>query len=107
MFRKFFIAKIDRIDVLDTLLSRYSDINYILKLPADKGLKLYVKAIEKEVDKSSWDIFIHSNHEKPITFDAWKKQQVEEYNKNLNKTANTIIVDEARIQELINKDKRG
>lgn len=105
MFRKFFIAKIDRIEVLDVLLSRYSDINYILKLPANRGLKLYVKALEKENDKYNWDIFIHSNHEKPTTFDQWKKQQVEEYKKNRNKVAKTIVVDDARIQEIINKDK--
>jgi hypothetical protein len=86
-------------------LSRYSDINYILKLPAQKGVKLYFKALEQEQDKRSWDIFIHENHDKPILFDDWKKQKIKQYNNSLNQVTNTIVVDDARIQAIINKDK--
>ena len=86
-------------------MSTYADIRYILNLPAKTGIRLYAKALEQRHDKRSWDIFINSNHEKPISFEDWKKQQLKQHKDSLNKVVNTIVVDDDRIQQIINKDR--
>ena len=76
-----------------------------MNLPAKQGLELYIKALEQEQDKRNWDIFIHTNHDKPISFDDWKKQQAKQYKADLNKVSKTIVIDEKRIQDILNKDR--
>ena len=53
-FRKFFqiCCQVENGILRDTLLSRYSDINYVLSLPIDDFLELYATGLEEiRVDK--------------------------------------------------------
>lgn len=54
---EFFILcnSLDVVEVEELLLSRYSNVEYILNLYFEEGLELIKKAFEREVEKRTWD----------------------------------------------------
>ena len=47
--------------MLDLLLKRYSDINYLMKMDAENGLKLIIKAIENEAKEKLYFQWLHDD----------------------------------------------
>lgn len=41
--------------MLDTMLERYGDMSFILSLPAQQGIELYIKAVEKNTERQAWE----------------------------------------------------
>ena len=41
--------------MFDTLLSRYGDMSFIMSLPLDEGIELYIKARDKTLEERVWE----------------------------------------------------
>ena len=76
-------------------MSRYSNVDYVLNLSIDDFINLYQKAIEKEIEKRTWEYWIHMYPymEKKISYEELlnisKQQEVKE-----NIPVNGLYVDQ-------------
>lgn len=59
--------------MLDLLLSRYSDIDFIMNLDMESGFRLITKAFEEQSNDRLYQRWIY-NYEKEMSFDEFKNE---------------------------------
>jgi hypothetical protein len=62
---------------MDLLLTRYSDIRYILEMDFEDGVEIINKAIEKSAEQRDWEIWVslypHFDKKSFISFEKFSK----------------------------------
>ncbi|WP_010249230.1 hypothetical protein [Acetivibrio cellulolyticus] len=96
------------------MLSRYSNIDYILKSNWQQGYKQYSKCKEKEFEKCAWDKWLidyqimQSNGQKYITFEKFLKDiKSKSQNPKNNKTNEQILEEMEKVKQLHCQQKGG
>lgn len=110
---KFFIESnsIDIIEVEELLLSRYSNIDYILKLEFQEALELVKKAYEKDFEARLWEKWLvdyrNMDEKTFISFEDYKKKILDKSQVVKDKTSKEdLLVMAAEITDKISQ-KRG
>ena len=104
---------LDLIEVEELLLSRYSNLDYILNLGFNEGYRIIVKAYEKELDDKAWDRWLvdynKMTKESFISFEEYRESlftarpiQEEKY-----LTKEELLKEAEEIENKIIKKKRG
>lgn len=99
------------IEVEELLLSRYSNIDYILRLDFEEGRELIEKAKEKEVDSMLWDRWLvdyrNMRTDKDfISFSAYKDKLIPKKTEVVNDSKEDLLEMAKEIEEKLAK-KRG
>lgn len=71
-------CQVDEIEATDLLLSRYNNIEYVLNLDVVTGYKVYLKAVEKDIEKIIWERWLidyrSMTKDNFISFEEYKKK---------------------------------
>lgn len=104
---RFFIqsCSIDEIvQIEELLLRRYSDINYILSMEFDEGIKFILKAFEKELEERLWDRWLvdyrHMDEKNFIDFEKYKNMNLKSSNTKKIEQINKKDI-EQKVKEII------
>ena len=60
--------------MLDLLLCRYANIEYLMNMEHKQGFKLILKAIEKNNDEELFEQWLHDTARFELDFNSYKKQ---------------------------------
>ena len=92
------------IEILDLLASTYSDLDYIMNLDWDTGLRLIDKIMEKQSETKSWQLYcsIYPNFNKDnfIPFSEFYKKPSKKIN---SKPISQIIAEGEKTKKLFEK----
>lgn len=95
--------------MLDLLLSRYSDIDFIMNLDMESGFKLITKGFEEQSNDRLYQRWIY-HYEKEISFDEFKNELEKSIkNKSNRKIDNTRTEKEIleEVEEILNSYRGG
>lgn len=95
--------------MLDLLLSRYSDIDFIMNLDMESGFKLITKGFEEQSNDRLYQRWIY-NYEKEISFDEFKSELEKSIKTKSNrKIDNTRTEKEIleEVEEILNSYRGG
>lgn len=107
---KFFIESnsIDIIEVEELLLSRYSNIDYILKLEFQEALELVKKAYEKDFEARLWEKWLvdyrNMDEKSFVSFEDYKKKILDRSQLIQDKTSKEELLEMA--DEIVDKISR-
>lgn len=83
----------NHIEILDALLHRYSNIEYIMNMDTTLGLKMITKCFEKENESMLWDLYVARSivaTEKMPSFQEWLDKSRTNSKNVTNNNASTI-----------------
>ncbi|MBT2723047.1 hypothetical protein [Bacillus sp. ISL-46] len=87
--------------MLDTLLQRYGDMSFIMSLPANEGISLYIKAVEKNSEQQLWEQWLvdynRMTKENFIPFSEYKNQMKKPLKPKDNRSDEEVIQDAENI----------
>jgi hypothetical protein len=87
--------------MLDTLLERYGDMSFIMSLPAQQGIELYIKAVDKNTERLAWEQWLvayqNMTQENFISFSDYLKQLKKPQRAKDNRSDDEIIQDAENI----------
>ncbi len=103
---------IDLVEVEELLLSRYSNLDYILNLGFYEGYELIVKAYQKELESKAWDRWLVDyrgmNKDTFVSFEEYKTRL---FTMNIVQekqlTKEELLKEAAEIERKITNKKRG
>lgn len=103
---------IDLVEVEELLLSRYSNLDYILNLGFYEGYEIILKAYKKELEDKAWDRWLvdyrNMNKDNFISFEEYKDKL---FTTNIVQdkylTKEELLKEAAEIERKITSKKRG
>lgn len=103
---------IDLIEVEELLLSRYSNVDYILKLEFYEGYEVIKKAYEKERESNLWSRWLvdynRMNKDNFISFEDYKnKLIIKNYGQDKQISKEDLLREAEEIERKITEKKRG
>lgn len=91
---------------MDLLLSRYSDIHYILNLDFQSAIRLIKKAYEKDLEKRLWEMWLtlYPNMDKKnfIDFEEFKNKIIKPNVETLANT-NDVLLEVSEIRKKLER----